>query len=207
MDIRFSLRSFAALLVASVLTLSLSACDSGGSNDDDSIDNRFSLEITQSETSSAAKATAETVEGFSFFAQGEDPETGNQAFGLYFADDQELSQQGAQNGLFGIVARASNRPGTGSYSVSDSDAGINAGSFVMVLYKDLGASTGTYYVANSGTVNFTSSENDRIEASVDVQATEYTFDQNQLVTNTVSITGSLTAKNAETFLGFAGFTP
>lgn len=201
----YSVRSFAVLLVASLLTLSLSACDSGGSSEEESINNRFSLEITSVGDGSAAKAPAETVEGFSFFAQGEDPETGQQAFGLYFADEQDFSQQAAQEGLFGFIARASSRPGTGTYSITDSDEGVSSGAFVMVLYKNIGSNTGTFYVANSGTFNITASDDNRIEAEVDVQATEFSFDTN--TTQTVNITGTITAENAETFLGFSGFTP
>ena len=201
----FSFRSFAVLLVAGLLTLSLSACDSGGSNDT-SVNNRFSLEITSTGGSAVAKSANETIEGYSFFVEGEDPQTGDQAFGLYFADEQDLSQQSAQQGLFGFVARASSRPGTGSYTVSDADGDITSGAFIMVLYKNIGTNMGTYYIANSGSFEVTTSNDDRVEASVDVQATQFSFDaNNQMTTETVSITGSITAENADVFLGFSGY--
>jgi hypothetical protein len=206
MFMRSSLRSLAALLVAGLLTVSLSACDSSGSNDE-SVDNRFPLDITATGGNSAAKATTETVEGFSFFVEGQDPQTSQQVFGLYFADDQNFSQEGAQNGLFGFIARASGQPSTGSYSVNDDGDAIDAGGFYMVLYKDFGTATGTYYVANSGTVDFTTSNDDRIEATVTLDATEYTFSSNQLTTNSVEISGTITSKDTDTFLSFSGFTP
>lgn len=204
-----ALQSLVALLVAGLLTLSLSACDSGGSDEGGDINNRFSLEVNAASPSEAGKAAQETIEGFSFFVQGQDPQTGEQGFALYFADDQEVSQQTAQQGLFGIIARASTRPGTGTYSVGDPEGDLSSSTFFMVLYKDISAMSGTYYLAEGGTLNITRSGDDRLEASVDVRATEFSFDSttNQPSTQPVTITGTITAENAETFLGFSGFTP
>lgn len=204
---RSSLRSLTALLVAGLLTLSLSACDSGGSNeDDDSINNRFSLEITPTGgSSSAAKAPAETIEGFSFFATGQDAETNEQGFGIYMSNEENFGESSAQQGLFGIAVRLSGRPPAGSYSLADvmnNDTGLESGSdFGFILFRSIDSESGAVYFATGGTIELTTSNDDRIEGTIEADAMALDFSSGQSEPTPVTITGSFTARNATTFLG------
>lgn len=201
-DLKTLLKSTVTLLFVSALVLSLSACDSGGSNEEESINNRFSLTVTENGGGAAAKQATETLEGFSFFATGTDQETGEQGFAVYMSDDENFSQQNATSGLFGLAVRLSGLPGTGSYSVTEDGSVLEGGSdFALVLYKDFGSQSGTVYIANGGTIELTTSNNDRVEGTIDVQAEGFTFSGTTGETVSATITGSFTAKNVSTFMG------
>lgn len=195
------------LFVAGLLTLSLSACDSGGSNEDDdpSIDNRFSLTITEQSSSSAAKAVSETIEGFSFFATGQDPETNEQGFGIYMSDDENFGESSAQQGLFGIAVRLSGRPPAGSYSlvdIMDDDAGLESGSaFGFMLFRSIDSQSGAVYFATGGTIELTASNDNRVEGTIEADAMGLDFSSDQSEPTPVTITGTFTARNAATFFG------
>lgn len=195
----------------------LVACDSGGDNEEE-IDNHFELEITEASAEAEGQATPKTerdLSGFSFFAEGTDPETGESAFGLYFNDSESIDEQSAQQGLFGIAVRQGGRPSTGSYSVDFSEEDFGLGSSLgLVLFENVediqnGAS---YYFGTSGTINFNTSSDREVGGSINVEAMriQMQFDEsnNEFSSDTtdVLITGEFTARNAETFLP-PGITP
>lgn len=200
------------------LLFGLTACDSGGSNGDDTeeINNEFSLDVTP-KSSSSAGATAKvlrdtTIEGFSFFFSGQDSD-GDDAFAIYFNDSGSFSGQNAQDGLFGFLARETLRPDVGTYNLDNPDVGVNSNSFVGVLYEDFGDDgfqDAPFYIPqgtnNSFTIN-TSTE-DEVSGSVDIpDAYAITFDLSTtpftVDTTEVSIKGSFTAKNVDDFAPFA----
>ncbi|MFP4227653.1 MAG: hypothetical protein ACLFTE_02370, partial [Salinivenus sp.] len=99
-----------SLVGAFFLLFALTGCDSGGSNGES--DNKFSLDISPSGQSSSSIEDIEekTVDGFSFFADGE--VNGEQFFAIYLTGDNSLSEESTPEGLFGWIARDSGQPST-----------------------------------------------------------------------------------------------
>lgn len=187
------------------LVLVLSACDSGGSNDN-AVNNEFTMTIEpESNSSSAAvEAQQEEVSGFSFAVEGENPETGQQAFGIYLSGEESFSEQSATDGLFGFLARSSGQPSAGSYSFTDDPSGIDEEDFVGVLYRDFdNFQSAPFYVIESGTVTLETSSEDEVTGSVEASGTKFTFTESTLEQEPVSITGEFSAKNVETFVPFS----
>ena len=211
-------RNISFLLVALFLAVTTLGCDSGGDDGPASFENRFELEITPTGTANAvaAKQTASTtLDGFSFFVDATDPETGEDVFAIYFTGQDQFGQQAAQDGLFGLVLRLSSRPSTGTYTFADIDS-PNAfeDEFAMVLFEDVGnvggtaATSSTYYVSTGGSMTLDRSDAGRVRGSLSVQATRFTFDpQNPAgVTETeVTVTGTFDADDANEVIG-QGFT-
>lgn len=196
-----SLSPLSTLFVALLpLVLVLSACDSGGSNDN-AVNNEFTLTIEpQSNSSSAAvEAQQEEVNGFSFFYDGEDPNTGEQVFGIYLSNEESFSEQSASDELFGFFARDSGQPSSGTYSFTDDPSG-NTGDFGGVLYKDIGDfQSAPFYVIDSGTLNLETSNDDEVAGSIQVSGTKFIITESSIEQEPVSITGEFSAKNVETF--------
>lgn len=186
----------------------LSACDSGGSNGGETVNNEFTLTIepTSSNGSSASskawqEADPEEISGFTFFVDEENPETGEQVFGVYLSDEESFSEQSATDGLFGFLARSSGQPSTGSYSFTDDPSGIDEEDFSGVLYRDFSDfQSAPFYVIESGTIDVETSSNDEFAGSIDASGTRYTVTQSSVEQQPVSITGEFSAENVETFL-------
>lgn len=202
MQSRFSLRIFYVALLP--LALLLQGCDSGGASAD--INNEFTLAIEPASSNATASEAASqaTVSGFSFFYDAENPETGEQAFGIYLSNSQSFSSESASQGLFGFVARASGRPGTGTYDFANGDSGLGASQFVGFLYENIAnIQSAPFYVIESGTLTLEASSGSKVSGSIDATATAYTFTNSGMTQETVTITGSFTAKDVETFVSFA----
>lgn len=188
------------LLLLAPLFLTVTACDSGGnsSNDVDDqpfLDNAFSLTVTDS------TGKSKTLDGFGYFATGQDPDSGIEGFVLYFVDEEEFSENDASNGLFGIAVRNAARPGIGQYSASDDDQRFEDGSsFFMVLYENLGTQSGTIYSVTDGNINVTRSESDRVDGDMNLQASAFTFDDGGSELP-VTIEGSFRAPGVSSFFG------
>lgn len=181
------------------------ACDSGGSSAE--VDNEFNLNIEPTGSSASAVANVESarkaVNGFSFFFDAEHPETGEQAFGIYFNDGQSFSADGATQGLFGFVARLSTRPSTGTYTFASGNTGVQSSQFVGFLYEDFSnIQSSPFYVIESGTLTLDTSTDERVAGSIDATGTSFTFANGSLEQETVNITGSFTAKSVDVFAGF-----
>ncbi len=190
------------LCVALLPFLFVTACDSGGSNGG-SVDNQFSLTI---EPASSSEATVEAVQkelnGFSFFYEGENPNTGESAFGIYLSDNESFSEQSATDGLFGWVARSSDRPDSGSYNFTDQP---NPGTtnFVGFFYEDFeNFQNKPWHVIESGTIQINESSGNKVSGSIEATGTTFTFTDGGVTEETVTITGSFTAKDVETFVAF-----
>lgn len=185
----------------------LSACDSGGGNEDETT-NEFKLDVTTSSSSEAtAKAVSDTtIRGFSFFYAGEDPETGQKIFSIYMSGNDSFSQQTAQEGLYGFLARNSSRPDAGDYDVVHLEEGIDSGDFIGVLFEEV-SSNGSYdkpfYVPDSGTVTLTKSTSDRVEGRLDLTAKAITFNFSGTTatvdTTDVQISGEFSARDVQQY--------
>jgi hypothetical protein len=210
------IHSYSSLLLALLLSVTLVACDSGGSDGDDGggtqFANEFSFEITESTASATNKSTAATLNGFSFFFEGTDPETDSEAFVLYFTGEDELNSSSTSQGLFGFAVRETLRPSTGTYSLislDDEDPGTNFGMVLLEGADDFGSGSGsfTWHIADGGTIQLTTSEGDRVDSQVSAQVMQVTFDGTTSDTTRVTISGQFAAENGESFIGFQGFTP
>lgn len=178
------------------------ACDSGGSNQ--AIDNEFSLTIQPTSSGSASiEASQKQIDGFSFFYDAENPNTGEEAFGIYMTDAESFSKQEATDGLFGFLARNADRPGTGTYSFTDPESGGGSTNFLGLLYEDFdNAQAEPYYVLESGTLTLKTSSGDKVAGEITATGTEYVFSGGTVNTRSVEITGEFTAKDVETFVPF-----
>ncbi|MFB6271795.1 MAG: hypothetical protein ABEL51_02760 [Salinibacter sp.] len=194
------------MLVALVSVLFvLGACDSGGANGGD-VKNEFSLDITPSSSASgsfAAKAGRDTtINGFSFFYSGQNP-NGKNVFGLYLSGNESFSPQSVQDGLYGFLARNSTRPSSGQYNLVGLKQGLDSGNFIGVLYEDFGRAyqDAPFYVPRSGTVRLDTSSPDKVTGSIDLTAYAITFNTaaGTVDSTLVDITGTFTAKNVEDF--------
>jgi hypothetical protein len=192
---------FAALLPVLFV---LSACDSGGESD---VNNEFSLSITPVSSSSAggslAAAEQKDLSGFSFFVDQEDPETGEQVFGIYMSDDESFSEQNATQGLFGFVARETPRPGSGTYSFGGGGT-LQSSDFAGVLYEKFGSGQqgDPVYVVLDGTLTLDESSADKVAGSIDTRAVEIVVSGTAVQRDTVRIEGSFTAKDVNTVVPF-----
>lgn len=183
--------------------ISLSACDSGETGE---VNNEFALSI-ESASSSSTSADVESVQGeingFSFFVDGENPETGEKAFGVYLNDAKSFSSQTATQGLFGFVARSSSRPESGTYSFTSGEGGIANTEFVGFLYEDFtNFQNAPFYVVKSGTLTIEESSSDKVSGTIDATGTQFTYTGSTYEEQTVQITGEFTAKDIDTFVPF-----
>lgn len=207
-----------SLLLAVVFALTLVACDSGGDNQGD-VQNEFSFDITEvSPSSDAVAATKERQEtslnGFSFFFEGTDPSSDEEVFLIYFTQNNELGSQSSSSGLFGFAVRNTLRPGTANYNfVSlESDPDLSA-DFGMMLFESVenfgtgGGSAFSWYLSDGGTMQITTSADDRVEGTISADAMRVFFDGSTADTTRVTIGGEFTAKNADSFVGVSPFTP
>jgi len=201
-----------SLVLLSVL-FTLSACDVS-SVTDELIDNTFSLTIAPTSSAeagldSASKAARDkTVDGYSFFYDDTNPETNEQVFAIYFTGGESFGGD-AKGGLFGFLARNSDRPDAGSYTVVQQDQDLSRSNFVGALYEEFGNGDfqgAPYYLPTSGTVTIDESDSDEVAGSVDIEAFKVTVDTTErpaVDSTRVDITGEFTARdvNEDQFLG------
>lgn len=192
------------LLLTLLISFSVTACDSGGvdgdEDDGDAASSSFSLSID-------GEGIDESIEGIAFFGEVNDPETGEQAFALLFTDAQSAnaSQEGATfTGWFG---RASNRPGTGSYTIANVEEGdaLASDQFVAWMSRTAGGSTmPEVYLATGGRLQISSSSDSRIEGQFEMSATTFVRNaEGQSREVPVTIEGSFDAASS-TALSFPG---
>lgn len=205
-----------SLLPLAVLSLflTLSACDLS-SVTDELIDNTFSLSISPASNASSTLAHAsqsvrdKTIDGYSFFYDDTNPETNEQVFAVYFTGGDSFGS-GTKSGLFGFLARNSDRPEAGrSYTVIQQDRGLDRTNFLGTLYEDFGNGdfqSAPYYLPTGGTVTIDESNDDEVAGSVDMEAFKITVDTTEsppVDSTRVQITGDFTARdvNEDQFLG------
>lgn len=196
------LQSLLFALLASLLLLPLTACDSGGSSDASTedpspLDNAFSFTVTDSE------GATQSLDGFAYFATGTDPETDVEGFVIYFLDDEDFSQNGATDGLFGLAVRKSGRPGPGSYAISTADADFERGAtFVMVLFENLSSSSPTVYEILEGNIDVSRSESDRLDGTLSLAGTALDLsDGGESTERPVTVEGTFRSPGVSSFFG------
>lgn len=203
-------------MLAVVLAFTVVACDSGGENQED-VQNEFSFDITEvSNASEAVTATTgntqTTLNGFSFFFEGTDPNTNEKLFLIYFTQDSELSSESSSTGLFGFVIRNTLRPEADVYNFVSLDADPELSTDIgMMLFESVGDyGTGgsfSWYLSDGGTMQMTTSSDNRVEGTISADAMKVSFDGTAADTTRVTIGGTFTAKNADSFVGISPFTP
>jgi hypothetical protein len=77
----------------------------------------------------------------------------------------------------------------------------------MILFDnvgDFGTEGGSlnWYVVETGTLNLTTSSDDRVEGTISAEALNLTLDENTSDSTRVTIDGAFTARNGESFVGF-----
>jgi len=203
-------------LAATILLLMVAACDSGGGTDEASFANEFSFSISELAPSAAplaAQQAPSNLDGFSFFFEGTDPETNDEIFLVYFTQNNELNAESSSQGLFGFVVRYGPRPGVGggNFVSLDSDVELtdNFGMMLLEGAEDFGTAGGSFnwYLSDGGTIDVTTSSGDRVEGTINAEATRVFFDGSTSDTTRVTIEGSFAARSANSFVGFSPFTP
>lgn len=203
-----SFRFLLALLLPAFFVIS--ACDSGGSNEEE-INHEFSLSITPASNAEAAapKVSAKDLNGYAFFVDTDDiEEVEEQAFVVYFSSNESLSQQNATHGLFGFVARQSSQPGTGEYTITNGANGEpTASEFIGWLYEDLSSTQSSpFYLIQDGTLDLSTSNDNEVSGTISGTATAYTYTNSELTHETVDVSGSFTAKNLDSYVPFNEYT-
>ena len=193
------MRNLGLLSLAFVLMLSLSACDSTDSNDDDNGD-------TPPQTVSMSIG-GDDIEMNAFFASGTDPETGEEGFLIYLTEAGDLSDgSGFQTGAaFGIIGRSSSRPSTGNYSFmeaefNETDEDLLREQFIFVYFQGLGGQDGRIVFSNGGSLELTTSNSNRVAGSFDISGTATTFSGTEANEEQVSIEGNFDASSAPFFI-------
>ena len=178
-------RLLSAALIA-MLALTTAACDStDGDDDNDQQLGTFNLEI-----SGDAEAS---FDGFAFFGEAEDPETGDNVFVIYFSESENLGTQAAR---YAFIGRNAGRPGTGTFSVVALDQGgddIPEDEFVMIVSLGATPTSAISYLSNGGEISITSSSSNRLEGSFDINATGLQFDGTETQELNVTVEGSFDA--------------
>ena len=186
------------LCIALFPFLFVTACDSGGSND--SVDNQFSLTIEPTSSSGTTVEQQEEVSGFSFFVDAEDTETEEEVFAIYLNDEDSFSTESASQGLFGWIALDASQPSTGEYNFNG-DSEVTEDEFAAVLWKDIQSTQAApFYVVEGGTLTLSESSDDKVAGSVDATGTKVTITPSGASEEPVTITGSFTAENIDTFV-------
>ncbi len=169
-----------------MLALTTAACDStDGDDDNNQVLGTFSLEI-----SGDAEAS---FNGFAFFGEAEDPDTGDNVFVVYFSESENLGTQAAR---WAFIGRNAGRPGTGTFSVvalDQDDDEIPEDEFVMIVSMGATPTTAISYFSNGGEISITRSSSNRLEGSFDINATGLEFDGTETQELNVTVEGSFDA--------------
>lgn len=204
------------LLLATALVFSLSACDSGGSNEDD---DEPDVEEGRTEVSIDGDASG-SFDGYAFFVEDtyEDTDsTSRPVFGIMLSEMDELpdpEEDGEEffpEGEFIVMVRESGRPDVGQHSftefdVEGDDDELNSEDFIAVAWSmmdDANSFASNLYFSDGGTLNITSSSDDRVAGNFEINAVGFSFsmdgdDFDEEETN-ITIEGAFDAKSANTF--------
>jgi len=196
----------ALLLFLLSLAIGLSACDSGGAEEDE-VDNQFSFTIEPTSSGSATVEQEEELNGHSFFVEAEDSETGEEVFAIYLNDEDSFSDESATQGLFGWIGRDASRPGTGEYAFN-SDGETTNTRFGAIFWEDIqNTQTAPFYIIDSGTVTLSESSDGKVSGSVDASGRKLIITSSGTAEEPVRISGSFTAEDVDTFVPLSGPTP
>lgn len=179
------------LLIA--LLLPLSACDSGGSNDDE-----VAVEDGRVNVSISGEASG-SFEGFAYFFDATDPNTGQAVFGLVLSNAD--TETPSMNSQFVVIARLSSRPGPGTYNFADIDEDADLDDLQPDQFIALVSSAVAdedivgFYVSDGGSLTIERSSDDEVAGSFRIDATgfELSPDSQQPTEVDVTIEGAFDA--------------
>ena len=181
--------------------MSLSACDSTDSNGD--------ADDTPPETASMSVGDSD-VELNAFFAAGEDPETGEEGFIIYFTESEELTDETDFQGVStGFIARVGSQPGAGTYAFGnldiEDDDDLLEDEFVFVFQEveDGEEFPTSIMLSNGGELTINTSTDSEVTGSFEVDATEFSFLEGD--ETDVSVEGTFNAGRIDVFIPGAGF--
>lgn len=160
-----NLRSAARNGLAFLLLLGLlTACDSGGDNDDGPDPGDLSQEFTLNVTGNGVD---ESFEGFSGWSEVNDG-TGATSFVVIFAENSGSQTSGSS----GFLYRLGSRPGTGTYAVADIDTETDAlVDFAFYFLRSSGTSSFVSYYSSGGTIEITSSSDNTVAGEFSIPGT------------------------------------
>lgn len=207
------------MITLGTLLLLLPACDSGGaSEEEEDVNNQFSLTISPLNSSTAPLATpkqthSDSLQGWSFFYDSEgrhsDTSPTGDLFLIYF-NNTEAFQDGeaVKEGLFGVATLYDNRPPTGSHPIGDAgDEAVNEGdAFTFFISENFDAVQNqtfpfTLYRVHDGTLELSHSTDHKLKGTFETQAQAITLDSTGTITrDTVSVSGPFTAEDVETYV-------
>lgn len=192
----------AFLLLAIAFTFSLSACDSGGSNEEDDDD------ISEVDDGEAAVSIdgdpSGSFDGYAYFFDVVDEEEGEPYFGLMLNNTD--SETPGQSGQFIWIARQSSRPSSGQYdfaTIDEETTDLQSDQFVAVALSIVEEdNTTAYYLSHGGTLTITSSSDDRVAGSFSIEASGFQFNSETQENEEVDVTleGTFDANPADTFV-------
>ncbi len=196
------LRFFLLSPLVLILALTITACDSGGSNGssengstDDAPSGAFTLTVTDDQDNTIA-----TIQSYSFFSTLTDG-TGKTSYNQFFSDQRSQNLQDSKS-FVGSAFRLSDRPAVGTYPASSDNSRYQSGETFLISFTVVEASGGsTYYLVQSGDVEITRSESSRVEGTLSLQAeaTTVASDGTTQSTQTVTVTGSFEASSIGAF--------
>jgi hypothetical protein len=216
-------------LVGAILPLFLviSACDSGGSNEEEQNDHEFTLDISPAsfETEVKRRAPSEDtlLNGYTFFRNpppSESPGDRNN-FLLYLNENETLEDRQNQEGLLGFASYLDGLPAPGEHPIEgrSTDAYQDGEAFRFLLYYDYQKYTSgdlnglTYFNCLDGTITFQQASEDWVAGSVDAVAEAVrivapdTSTGYDIIRDTVNVSGEFEGKNATSFLPFPQGSP
>ncbi|MFO8231038.1 MAG: hypothetical protein R6U20_00080 [Longimonas sp.] len=194
-------RSLGLLTLAFALLFSLSACDSTDSNEDDD-----GPGDTPPETVNMSIGDDE-VEMNAFFATGENPDTGEEGFVIYFTEsDNVTGEQDLLSGSAAFMGREGPLPSPDTYtfadlSIDEQDNDLIQDQFGFVYWEYEGEGfPSRIVVSNSGELTITSSGSDRVAGSFEINATENTFTGDGFREEEVTMSGNFDAGRVDVLI-------
>ena len=181
-----------------MLLVGLSACDSTDSNDDPGDMPPETASVTVGESNLELNA---------FFAEGEDPETGEQGFVIYLTELDNLdssSQFATSSGAF--MGTQGSRPSPGTYtfadlSLEDEDDDLLQNQFGFVFWEIGGEGfPSQIVVSNSGDLNITTSTSDLVAGSFEIDATAGSFKGEGFSEEEITVTGDFNAGQVDVLI-------
>lgn len=160
------------LLICLFASVSLTAgCDSGGDDDDNggNVTGTFEVDIS-------GEGIDESFSGIAVFGEGEDSETGEDAFVIVMPSSQANT---TANAVYLVIATS--RPGTGTYDIVSTEGELGD-AFQAIAYSD-----NVLFAGTDGTVTITTSTSARVAGT-------YSFSALNLVNQAeVTVEGSFNA--------------
>ncbi len=194
----YNFASRASLLLLAALLLPLTACDSGGSSDEET-----GVEEGRVNVSISGEATG-SFDGFAYFYEFVDPDTDDTFFGLLLSNtDTESPGASAE---FVTIVRQSSRPDTGTYSFADLDTDLGMDDLPSDLFVALISSASTdkevlgFYVSNGGSLIVDRSSDEAVSGSFEINATGIRLTDGQQTEEVdITVEGAFSANPSSTF--------